>query len=140
METTFLMVKPRAVADGLVGEIIAALEDGGFAIAGVVSRRLTVEEASGLYEAHVGKPFFEALVEFMTSGVSIGILLNAPDALAALRRLVGATKPSEAEPGTIRARFGKDLQQNAVHACDSPERVERESGFYFGDCPRAVVG
>ncbi len=140
METTFLMIKPRAVADGLVGEIIAALEDGGFAIAGVASRRLTVEEASGLYEAHVGKPFFGALVEFMTSGVSIGILLHAPDAIAALRRLVGATKPSEAEPGTIRARFGKDLQQNAVHACDSAERVERESGFYFGDCPRAVVG
>jgi nucleoside-diphosphate kinase len=139
MDRTFLMIKPRAVAEHLVGGIVTAIEEAGFEIIGLVSRRLRRDEAAILYEAHVGKPFYEPLVAYMTEGPVIGLVLAAPDAIAAARKLVGATDPEKAEPGTIRALYGKTVQMNAVHACDSSERFERESGIFFGDCPRAVT-
>ncbi len=139
METTFMVVKPRAVAEGLAGRILTLIEEAGFTVLGVASRRLTGEEAAFLYDVHLGRPFFESLVNYMTSGLSIGVLLEAPDAVAALRSLVGATDPPEAAHGTVRALFGLDKQRNAVHASDSPERVAHESGVYFGDCRRAMV-
>ena len=123
------MIKPRAVAEGLVGEIV-----------GVASRRLTVSEAERFYDVHRGKPFFERLVAFVTSGPAVGLMLEAPDAVAALRRAVGATDPREAEPGTIRAAYGRSVTENAVHASDSPASVLLESAIFFDDCPRALVG
>jgi nucleoside-diphosphate kinase len=138
METTFLIVKPRALAEGHVGGIVTELERAGFEILGVASRRLTRDEAAGLYGVHEGKPFFEGLVEFMTSGLSVGLVLRAPGAVALLREVVGATDPGEAAPGTIRALYGTSVRENAVHAADSPDRVEFESSFYFGDCARTL--
>jgi len=138
METTFLIVKPRAFAEGHVGGIVTELERDGFEILGVASRRLTREEAAGLYDVHEGKLFFEPLLDFMTSGTTIGLMLRAHDAVAKLRALVGATDPAESAPRTIRALYGNSKTENAVHASDSPERVERESSFYFGDCARAL--
>jgi nucleoside-diphosphate kinase len=138
MDRTFLMVKPRAVAEGLTGEIIAAIEREGFKIVGIASRRLTVDEAERLYGVHRGKPFYEPLIEFMTSGPTVGIMLEAADAVSALRRAVGETDPAEAAPGTIRAVYGKTIRENAVHASDSSENVILESAFFFGDCPRAL--
>jgi nucleoside-diphosphate kinase len=140
MARTFLMIKPRAVSEGLTGEIVAAIEREGFAIVGVASRRLTRAEAERLYGVHRGKPFFERLVALASSGPTVGLMLEAQDAVAALRAAVGATDPAEAAPGTIRALFGKNITENAVHASDSPESVRLESGIFFDDCPRALVG
>ncbi|MBN2565638.1 MAG: nucleoside-diphosphate kinase [Candidatus Eisenbacteria bacterium] len=136
--TTFLIIKPCSVSDGHIGDIISALERAGFDIVGVASRRLTIEEAAGLYDVHEGKDFFEPLIRFITSGPSVGILMRGPD-ISALRELIGKTDPATAARGTIRAMYGRTLRENAVHASDSPERVEYESSFYFGDCPRALT-
>lgn len=138
MDRTFLMVKPGAVAEGLTGEIIAAVEREGFTIAGVASRRLTKGEAERFYGVHRGKPFFDRLVESVTSGPTVGIMLEAPDAVARLRKAVGVTDPAEAELGTIRAAYGRSITENAVHASDSAENVRFESAFFFEDCPRAL--
>ena len=134
----FLMIKPCAVEDGHIGEIIAALERSDFTIVGVASRRLTTDEAKGLYDVHEGKPFFESLIEFITSGMTIGLLLTGAG-IPALRKLIGATDPAEAEPGTIRALYGRSLRENSVHASDSPDRITHETRFYFDDCPRTLT-
>lgn len=133
------MIKPRAVAEGLTGEIVTAIERGGFEIVGIASRRLTADEAERFYGVHRGKPFFERLVAFVTSGPTVGLMLEAPNAVPALRSAVGATDPGEAAPGTIRAAYGKSITENAVHASDSPESVLLESAIFFDDCPRALV-
>jgi len=142
MSRTFLMVKPSAVAAGHTGPIIDALEKGGFRVVGMLMKQLTREEAARFYDVHVGKGFFETLMEYVTSGPTVGVTLDTEgeDAVASLRAFIGATDPAKAEEGTIRARFGKSLTANAVHASDSAERVEYESGIYFGECPRAAVG
>jgi nucleoside-diphosphate kinase len=134
------MVKPRAVRDGLTGDILAELERGGFRIVGIASRKLTVEEAHVFYDVHVGKPFFETLVEFITSGMTVGVMLESPDAVTALRAFIGATDPAKATPDSIRGKYGKSMTENAVHASDAPLRVEHESAFHFGDCPRTLAG
>lgn len=139
MDRTFLIIKPHAVREGASGDVLAMIERAGFSIVGIASRRLTPDEAARLYDVHAGKHFFEGLVELISAGPSIAVMLEAPDAVASLRRLVGATDPADAAPGTIRARFGRDKSLNAVHASDSPERVDHESALYFGDCPRAIT-
>jgi nucleoside-diphosphate kinase len=126
------MIKPNAVAQGLVGEILSAVERTGFRIVAVASRTLTTDEAAGIYDVHAGKPFFEPLIRFVTSGPSVGLILEAPDAVVRLRETVGATDPAEAHPGTIRASYGKSIRENAVHAADSPGRFTHESTIYFG--------
>jgi nucleoside-diphosphate kinase len=139
MAETFLMIKPSAVAAGHVGGIIDAVERAGFKMRGAASRRLTRAEAEVFYDVHEGKEFFESLVAYVTSGLTLGLVLEAPDAVTLLRRTVGATDPADAAPGTVRALFGDTLQRNAVHASDSPERVQHELAVYFGDCPRALI-
>lgn len=134
----FLVIKPCAVEDGHIGEIIAALERSGFTIVGMASRRLTPDEAGSLYDVHAGKPFFEPLIEFITSGMTIGLLLKGAG-IPALRELIGATNPADAAPGTIRALYGRSLRENSVHASDSPDRIRHESRFYFDDCPRTLT-
>lgn len=136
--TAFLMIKPCAVEDRHIGDIVSALERAGFSIAGIASRRLTAPEASLLYDVHEGKPFFAPLVDFITSGMTVGLLLSGPG-IPALRELIGATDPAEAKPGTIRALYGRSLRENAVHASDSIERIEHEARFYFEDCPRTLT-
>lgn len=138
MERTFLLIKPSAVAAGNVGGIITAVESAGFTIVGLASKRMTSEEAERFYEVHRGKEFYEPLLVYMTSGLTVGLLLEADDAIAFLRRTVGTTDPADAADGTIRALFGQTLRRNAVHASDSPESFERESGIYFCDCPRVM--
>lgn len=137
-ELAFLMIKPCAVSDGHIGDVVAALERAGHSIVGVASRRLTAAEAAKLYDVHEGKPFFGPLVDFITSGMTVGLLLSGPG-IAALRELVGATDPADAGPGTIRALYGRSLRENAVHASDSTERIEYEARFYFEDCPRTLT-
>ena len=134
----FLLIKPCAVSDGHIGDIVAAVERAGFSIVGIASRRLTPDEACLLYDVHVGKPFFGPLIDFITSGMTVGLLLSGPG-VPALRKLIGATDPAEAEPGTVRALYGRNLRENAVHASDSTERIEYEARFYFKDCPRTLT-
>ena len=135
---TFLIIKPCAVSDGHVGDIISALERAGFGIVGIASRRLTKDEAAGLYDVHRGKEFFEPLVKFITSGMTVGIMMRGPG-IERLRELVGSTDPAAAREGTIRAQYGRTMRENAVHASDSDERIDHESSFYFGDCPRTLT-
>lgn len=140
MERTVLVIKPRAVSEGLTGRIIADVERAGFRLIGVSSRVLSREEAERFYEMHRGQYFFDGLVDFMASGLSVAVLLEAPDALPRLRELVGATEPSKAAPATLRATYGKTMRSNAVHASDSPERASSESEIYFGDARAGAAG
>jgi len=130
VEKTLMIIKPDATAKRAIGDIISMVEDK-FEIAGIIMKRLTVEEAREFYAVHKGKPFYDALVEFMTSGPVVGLLLQGEDAIKRLREVVGATDPSKARPGTIRAKFGTDIQRNAVHASDSPESAAYEIPFFF---------
>ena len=130
VEKTLMIIKPDATAKRAIGDIISMVEDK-FEIAGIIMKRLTVEEAREFYAVHKGKPFYDSLVEFMTSGPVVGLLLQGDDAIKRLREVVGATDPSKARPGTIRAKFGTDIQRNAVHASDSPESAAYEIPFFF---------
>jgi len=134
----FLMIKPCAVSDGHIGDIVAAVESAGFSIMGIASRRLTTDEAALLYDVHEGKPFFDPLIDFITSGMTVGLLLSGPG-IPALRELIGATDPALAKAGTVRALYGRSLRENAVHASDSSARIEHEARFYFEDCPRTLT-
>ena len=130
-ERTLLIVKPDAVARNAVGQILARLEGEGFLLRELRMERLTQERARAFYEVHRERPFYHELVAFMTSGPVVPVVLEAPDAVAHLRRFIGETDSTRAAPGTIRADFGTDVQCNAVHASDSPENAVREIGFFF---------
>ncbi len=131
MERTLLIVKPDAVRAHRIGEILGRLEDEGFAIAGLRMRRLTESDAGEFYAIHRDREFYPGLVEFMTSGPSVAVLLEAPDARHRVREFVGATDPSRAAAGTIRSDLGTSVRMNAVHASNPDEDVEREIAFFF---------
>lgn len=133
MNKTFLLLKPDALQKKVVGEIISMVERAGFNILNIRMKRWTREEAEKFYAVHRGKEFFEGLVEFMISGPVIGLLLEKENAIEDLRKLVGATDPSKAEPGTIRHKYGTNVRVNAVHASDSQESFEYEVKCFFGD-------
>lgn len=128
---TLTIIKPDAFGAGKAGKIIAHLEEAGFKI--LVSRvlRLTDAQAGAFYEVHRERPFFASLTKFMTSGPCMPMVLERDDAVAALRRTIGATDPAEAEAGTIRKLFAESKERNAIHASDSDENAERESAFFF---------
>lgn len=132
MDRTFVIVKPDGVERGLVGEILARFERKLLTIAAAEVRTLERSIVERHYAEHVGKPFYEPTVEFMTRGpVLVLILEGPPDTWKAVRNLVGATNPIEAAPGTIRGDFGIVTSQNLVHASDSLESAEREIGIFF---------
>ncbi len=133
MNKTFLLLKPDALQKKVVGEIISMVERAGFNILNIRMKRWTREEAEKFYAVHRGKEFFEGLVEFMISGPVIGLLLEKENAIEDLRKSVGATDPSKAEPGTIRHKYGTNVRVNAVHASDSQESFEYEVKCFFGD-------
>lgn len=131
-ETTLAIVKPDAVAAGHAGAILAHLEREGFALRGVKLLRLSAEQARAFYAVHAGRPFYASLVEFMTSGPVVPVALERADAVAHLRRVMGATDVAKAEPGTIRALYGTSIERNAIHGSDSPENAALELAFFFG--------
>ena len=133
VERTFSIVKPDAVARNLIGEIYSRFEKAGLNIVAAKMLRLSEEQAQGFYAEHQGKPFFEALCEYMRSGPVMVQVLEGDDAIATNRRLMGATNPAEAAPGTIRADFAESIDANAVHGSDSPESAAREVAFFFDD-------
>ncbi|MEO0138643.1 MAG: nucleoside-diphosphate kinase [candidate division WOR-3 bacterium] len=131
MERTLLMIKPDAVEKKLIGRIIWLLEENGFKILQIRSKNFSRDEAERFYEVHKGKPFFNSLVDYITSGMVVGIMLERENAVEKLRELVGATDPKNARLGTIRAMFGENIERNAVHASDTPQNAERELKFFF---------
>ncbi|MEO0198882.1 MAG: nucleoside-diphosphate kinase [candidate division WOR-3 bacterium] len=133
MNKTLLLLKPDALQKRVVGEIISMIEKAGFNILNIRMKRWTKAEAEKFYAVHKGKEFFEGLIEFMTSGPVIGILLEKDNAIEELRNLVGATDPAKAEPGTIRNKYGTNVRVNAVHASDSPSSFEYEVKCFFGE-------
>ncbi len=130
LQRTLLIIKPDAVKKKVIGKIISMVEKE-FTIRGICMKTLTPEEAKKFYKVHEGKDFYEGLVEFMSSGPSVGVLLEGENAIYRLREIVGATDPKKAKPGTIRSLFGTNIRFNAVHASDSPEAAKYEIPFYF---------
>ncbi len=130
LENTLLVIKPDAVEKKLVGEIIKTLENE-FDIIGIKLTRLNIQQAEDFYAIHKGKEFFAGLVEFMTSGPVVAILLQGENIQERLRKFVGATDPKKAEKETIRAKYGSSVQYNAVHASNPLENPEQEMAFYF---------
>ncbi len=133
MNKTLLLLKPDALQKRVVGEIISMIEKAGFNILNIRMKKWTKAEAEKFYAVHKGKEFFEGLIEFMTSGPVIGVLLEKDNAIEELRNLVGATDPAKAEPGTIRNKYGTNVRVNAVHASDSPSSFEYEVKCFFGE-------
>jgi nucleoside-diphosphate kinase len=128
---TLTIIKPDAFNSGKGGQIVAHLEKAGFKIVASRVMRLTEEQAGAFYEVHRERPFFAPLVRFMTSGKCMPIVLERADAVAALRKTIGATDPAEAEAGTVRKLYAESKERNAIHASDSDENAERESRFFF---------
>jgi len=130
-EKTLLFVKPDGVMRGLTGEIIRRIERKGLLITAIKLLKLNREKAEEFYNVHRGKPFFEALVKHVTSGPILAMVIEGPNAVSVVRKLIGKTSPFEAEPGTIRGDFGINLTKNVVHASDNEENAEKEVAFFF---------
>lgn len=128
---TLTIVKPDAVAAGRTGAILATLEGAGFRLVAMRLVRLTKAEAEGFYAVHRERPFFGSLTDFMSSGPAVAVALEREDAISELRRLMGATNPADAAPGTIRARFASSIERNAIHGSDAPETAAFELGYFF---------
>jgi nucleoside-diphosphate kinase len=132
MERTLILVKPDAFARGLTGEIIRRFENKGLKITALRHMQVTEDLAKQHYAEHDGKPFFGELVEFITSGPIVAMVLEGESAIKAARQVIGATNPLEAAPGSIRGDFAIAVGQNMVHGSDSPESGEREAKLFFG--------
>jgi nucleoside-diphosphate kinase len=133
---TFSIIKPNAVRTGKTGPILAMINEGGFEIAAMRMVKMTLPQAESFYSVHKGKPFFDGLVEFMTSGPAVVMILRHENAVDKFRKLIGATDPAKAEPGTIRKTFAVSVQMNAVHGSDSVENAIREANFFFSEIER----
>ncbi|AKX92935.1 nucleoside diphosphate kinase [Moorella thermoacetica] len=131
VERTFSMIKPEGVRRGLVGAILARLEQKGYRIVALKMLRLTPEMAAAHYAEHRDKPFYQDLINHITSGPVVAMVLEGPGVIAGLRRLMGATNPQEAAPGTIRGDFALETSDNVIHGADSPASAEREIALYF---------
>lgn len=128
---TLLMIKPDAVAEGHVGDIISVVERNRFRITRLLHTRFSQERAERFYEVHRERPFFRDLVNYITGGPVVAIEVEAEEAVTRIRELIGATNPADARPGTIRWMYGKSLQNNAVHGSDSPASAQKELEIAF---------
>ena len=130
-ERTLSIIKPDAVSNNVVGDIVSRFENAGLKVIAMRMERLSQERAKGFYAEHDGKPFFKDLVSFMTSGPVVLQVLEGENAIVRNRELMGSTNPQEAEQGTIRADFAKSIDANAVHGSDSPISAKREIAYFF---------
>ena len=139
VEPTLSIIKPDAVARNLIGKIISRFEDHGLRVVAARMIHLSREQAEQFYEVHQGRPFFAALVDYMTSGPALVQVLEGDNAIARNREIMGATDPAKAAPGTIRADFAESVTRNAAHGSDAPETAAAEIAFFFSPdqlCPR----
>ena len=125
------MIKPDAVSDKNTGAILKMIEEAGFRIAAMKKTKLTKERAGEFYEVHKDRPFYDDLTTYMSSGPIVALVLEKDNAVADFRKLIGATNPAEAEEGTIRQRYAKSIEANAVHGSDADETAQQESTFFF---------
>ncbi len=130
-QRTFSIVKPDAVRNGHTGAILAEIEKAGFKIVAIKKMALSVEQAKGFYHVHAQRPFFGALTEFMASGSIFPMVLEKENAIADLRKLMGATNPANAEEGTIRKKFAESIEANAIHGSDAEDTAAFEIGYFF---------
>lgn len=141
LEHTLSIIKPDAVARNIIGKIYSRFEERGLQIVAAKMVRLTHDQAETFYAVHRGRPFYEGLIAYMTSGPVMVQVLEGESAIALNREIMGATDPSKAAPGTIRADFAESVTYNAVHGSDAPETAAAEIAFFFGQfdlCPHAV--
>ena len=139
VERTLSIIKPDAVARNLIGKIISRFEDHGLRVVAARMIHLSREQAEQFYEVHQGRPFFAALVDYMTSGPALVQVLEGDNAIARNREIMGATDPAKVAPGTIRADFAESVTRNAAHGSDAPETAAAEIAFFFSPdqlCPR----
>ncbi|HVM20705.1 MAG TPA: nucleoside-diphosphate kinase [Egibacteraceae bacterium] len=132
-ERTLILVKPDGVRRGLIGEVISRIERKGLSISRMELRTIGADVAEQHYDEHRERPFFGELVQFITGGPLVAMVVEGPDAVKAMRGLMGATNPVEATPGSIRGDFATVIGENIVHGSDSPENGEREIGIFFPD-------
>jgi nucleoside-diphosphate kinase len=131
IQRTFSIIKPDAVKSGNTGAILAEIDKGGFKIVGIKKQSISKKEAEGFYAVHAAKGFFDSLTTFMSSGPLVLLALEKENAIADLRKLMGATNPANAEEGTIRKKFAESLERNAIHGSDAPETAAFEIGYWF---------
>ncbi len=131
---TFTMIKPDAVKDGHIGSIMSQITGAGFKIVAMKMTRLSPETAGAFYAVHKHRPFFQELVDFMSSGPIVAAILEKENAVEDFRKLIGATNPAEAAAGTIRALYAKNVGENAVHGSDSDDNAIIEGNFHFAGC------
>jgi nucleoside-diphosphate kinase len=131
MEKTFAIIKPDACSRNISGKILAKIEENGFQVIAMKKMSMTKKQAEGFYSVHRGKPFFNSLTDFMSSGPCIVMVLQKENAIAAWRRLMGATNPANAERGTIRKEFAHSVEANSVHGSDAPETAAYEVAYFF---------
>lgn len=134
---TFTMIKPDAVANNYIGEILAMITKAGFRIVAMKYTKLSKETAGEFYAVHKARPFYGELVDYMSSGPIVAVILEKENAIEDFRKLIGATDPTKAEEGTIRRKFAKSIAANAVHGSDSNENAETEGNFFFSMMERA---
>jgi nucleoside-diphosphate kinase len=130
-EQTLAIIKPDAVKKNLIGKIVQRIEDEGFTITAMKLMHPTKEQAQGFYVVHKYKPFYDSLTDFMSSGRIVVMILEREDAINTWRRVMGATDPAQAEPGTIRRLFGFSIERNATHGSDAPDTAAWETGYFF---------
>ena len=133
---TFTMIKPSAMSDGHAGDILSMIEKAGFRLVAMKLVHLSKHQAGLFYAEHEGKGFYEELTKFMSSGPIIAAILEKDNAVAEFRKLIGATDPSKADPGTVRNLYGRSIGENAVHGSDADATAEREGGFFFSSLER----
>jgi nucleoside-diphosphate kinase len=131
MERTFAIIKPDAVAAGHVGAIVSMITENGFRMLGLKMIRMSRPQAEAFYAVHKERPFYTSLVDFMTEGPAVVMVLEREDAIRKWRDVMGATDPAKAEPGTIRKQFGSGIERNATHGSDAPETAAQEIPFFF---------
>jgi nucleoside-diphosphate kinase len=134
IERTLSIIKPDAVRKGVIGGCLQKLESAGLKIVAMRQMQLTKDQARAFYAVHKARPFYNSLVEFMTSGPVVVSVLEGEGAIAVNRTVMGATDPSKAEPDTIRKAFGSNIEQNAVHGSDAPDTAKQEIAFFFPEC------
>ncbi len=132
-EKTLLLIKPNSVKRGLVGKIISRFEDKGFTIEGMKLLWMDPSTAEELYKPHVGKDFYERTIRFMTSSPIVALIIKGYDAISQVRKMMGATDPREASPGTLRSDFAQKIEMNCVHGSDSRESADREIPIFFNE-------
>jgi nucleoside-diphosphate kinase len=131
VQTTLSIVKPDGVGKNLIGEVISRFERDGLRVVALKMARLSKAQAEGFYAVHRGKPFFDSVTNFMSSGPSVLMVLEGEDAIQRTRKIMGATNPKNADPGTIRREFADNVEQNIVHGSDAPETAAFEIAYFF---------